>query len=258
MDGIQFWLTTNKIMATLPIVNSIDRRNGIIAAVLAMLLLLLYLWFTTFEMADPPPRDVIVEATAEFPEEIVLENLKVEGGSGAGKPSDAPVDEPKPKTEQVITKPTNENTQVNTGQANTTNSPNSQNTNTTPTQSNDPFASGGNGNGNDGGSGDTFGGDSGTGTSGNGGSGSGAGRVRQNDPIIDDLRSNVDVTIHLKLTIDAEGNVIAASNIKASTTTTNQILINRVINEVKKQVKYNKDPGAPLAKVFMPVHIKAQ
>ncbi len=53
-------------------------------------------------------------------------------------------------------------------------------------------------------------------------------------------------------------NVIAAYNIKAKTTTTNQILINKVINEVKKQVKYNKEPGAPLAKVFMPVYIKAQ
>ena len=42
-----------------------------------MVLLLLYLWFTTFEMADPPPQDVIVEATTEFPEEIILENLKI-------------------------------------------------------------------------------------------------------------------------------------------------------------------------------------
>lgn len=245
-------------MATLPIVNSIDRRNGIIAALLSMLLLLLYLWFTTFEMADPPPKDVVVVATAEFPEEIILKELKVEGGSGAGKPNDAPIDEPKPQTEQILTKPTNENTQVNTGQSNTTNSPNSQNTNTTTNQSNDPFASGGDGNGSDGGSGDTFGGDSGTGTNGNGGGGSGAGRIRKNDPVMNDLRSNVDVTIHLKLTIDAEGNVIDATNIKAKTTTTNQILINKVINEVKRQVKYNKEPGAPLAKVFMPVYIKAQ
>ncbi|MGB0915298.1 MAG: hypothetical protein ACPGVI_04455 [Crocinitomicaceae bacterium] len=245
-------------MATLPIVNSIDRRNGIIAAVLGMLLLLLYLWFTTFEMADPPPQDVVVEATAEFPEEIILKELKVEGGSGAGKPNDAPVEEPKPQTEQVLTKPTNEDTQVNTGQSNTTNAPNSQNENTTTTQSNDPFASGGDGTGDDGGSGDTFGGDTGTGTTGNGGVGGGSGRIRLNDPVINDLRSNVDVTIHLKLTIDANGNVIAAYNIKAKTTTTNQILINKVINEVKKQVKYNKEPGAPLAKVFMPVNIKAQ
>ena len=245
-------------MATLPIVNSIDKRKGIITAIFTMLLLLMYLWFTTFEMADPPPRDVIVEATAEFPEEIILKDLKIEGGSGAGKPSDAPIEEPKPKTEQVITKVENNDTQVNTGKANSTNSANSQNTNTTPTQSNDPFASGGNGNGDDGGSGDTFGGDSGTGTSGNGGSGGGAVRIRQNAPIINGLRSNESVTIHLKLTLDAGGNVIAASNIKAKTTTTNQILINRVINEVKKQVKYNKEPGAPLAKVFMPVHIKAQ
>ncbi|MEJ6776165.1 MAG: hypothetical protein QNK85_02430 [Crocinitomicaceae bacterium] len=245
-------------MASLPIVNSIDKRKGIITAVFTMLLLLLYLWFTTFEMADPPPQDVIVEATTEFPKEIILENLKIEGGSGAGKASDAILDEPKPKTEKLITKTDNKDTQVNTGKANTTNSSNSQNNNTTPTKSSDPFASGGNGTGDDGGSGDKFGGDSGTGTAGNGGNGGGNGRIRKNDPVINGLGSNVDVTIHLKLTIDAEGNVISASNIKAQTTTSNQVLINRVINEVKKQVKYNKEPGAPLAKVFMPVYIKAQ
>jgi hypothetical protein len=244
-------------MASLPIVNSIDKRKGIITAIFTMLSLLLYLWFTTFEMADPPPQDIIVEATTEFPEEIILENLKIEGGSGGGKSSDAPLDEPKHKTEQLITKKTNKDTQVNRGKANTTNSPNSQN-NTTSTKSNNPFASGGNGSGDDGGSGNKFGGDSGTGITGNTGKGGGNGRIRKNDPIINNLGSNVDVKIHLKLTIDAEGNVISASNIKAQTTTSNQVLINRVINEVKKQVKYNKEPGAPLAKVFMPVYIKAQ
>lgn len=244
-------------MATIPIVNIADKRKGIIAALISMLLLLLYLFLTTFEMADPPPKDIVVEVETQI-SEIILKELKVEGGAGGGKASDDEVKPPTPQTEQIITKETNPDTQVHTGQSNHTTTTNSSETSSTTEQSNDPFASGGSGNGNDGGSGDTFGGDAGTGTNGTGGSGSGSGRIRLNDPIITDLHSNVDAVIHLKLTIDAEGNVIAAYNIKAKTTTTNQILINKVINEVKKQVKYNKEPGAPLAKVFMPVYIKAQ
>ena len=243
-------------MASIPIVNIIDKRKGAIAALIGMILLGVYMALISFQIADPPPQPVLVEVETHIPE-LVLKSLTVEGGSGSGKPSDAPIKDPTPQTEQVITQ-TESETEVNTGQSNHTNNPNSSETNSTTEQSDDPFASGGNGTGDDGGSGDTFGGDSGTGTNGNGGGGSGKGRVRLNDPIMTGLQSNISATIHLKLTIDAQGNVIAAYNIKASTTTTNQILINRVIYEVKKQVKYNKDPGSPLAKVFMSVIVKAQ
>ena len=245
-------------MPTLPIVNNLDKRKGIITAFLTMLLLFLYLKFATFKIADPPPQDVLVEATTEFPKEIVLKDLKIEGGSGSGKSSNNPIEKFDEQTEQIITKKKNKNTKVNTGKANKTNTTKSKNSSTTTNQSTDPFASGGNSNGNNGGSSNTFGSDSGTGTSTNKGIGSGDGRVRINDPIMEDLRSNVNATIHLILTIDSEGNIISGSSIKGKTSTTNQILINKVINEVKKQVKYNKQPGAPLAKVYMSVKIKAQ
>ena len=245
-------------MATIPIVNTIDKRKGAIASGVVMLLVLIYLLLTTFEMADPAPKDSIMTTDTVIPEELVLKNLKVDGGAGAGSPSNDPIDDPKPVTQEVITGKNNPDTKVNTGKGKNTTTHNSQESNTTNHQSNDPFANGGNGNGNDGGSGNTFGTDNGSGTNGNGGNGNGDGRVRLNDPNVTDLQSNVDATIHLKLTIDAEGNVIAATNISAQTTTTNQILINRVIAEVKKQVKYNKDPGASHAKVYMRVGIKAQ
>lgn len=245
-------------MATIPIANTIDKRKGAIAAAIVLVLLLIYLLITTFEMADPPPKDPIMTTDTVIPEELVLKNLKVEGGSGAGSPSNDPIDDPKPVTQEVITGKNNPDTKVNTGKGKNTTDPNSKETNTTTQQSNDPFASGGNGKGNDGGNGKTFGNDSGSGTNGSGGNGNGDGRTRLNDPNVDDLQSNIDATIHLKLTIDAEGNVISATNIAAQTTTTNQILINRVIAEVKKQVKYSKDPGAALAKVYMRVGIKAQ
>ena len=228
-------------MATIPIANVIDKRKGAIAALIVMLLILIYLLLTTFEMADPPPKDPVLVTETILPEELILKNLKVEGGAGAGSPSNDPIDDPKPLTQEVITKKTNTDTKVNTGKGKTTNDPNSKETTTTTKQSNDPFASGGNGNGSDNGSGKTFGNDSGSGTGGNSGNGNGDGRVRLNDPNVEDLKSNVDATIHLKLTIDAEGNVVGAMNISAQTTTTNQILINRVIAEVKRQVKYNKD-----------------
>jgi len=245
-------------MPTLPIVNNLDKRKGIVTAVITMLLLFLYLMFATLEMADPPPQDILVEATTVFPKEIVLKDLKIEGGSGSGKSSNNPIEKLDKQTEQIITKKENKNTKVNTGKANKTKAPESKNSSTTTHKSTDPFSSGGNGAGNNGGSSNTFGTDSGTGISTNKGIGSGDGRIRINDPVMEDLRSNVNVTIHLILTIDSEGNIISGSSIKGKTTTTNQILINKVINEVKKQVKYNKQPGAPLAKVYMSVKIKAQ
>ena len=245
-------------MATIPIVNTIDKRKGAITAVIVLVLLFIYLWLTTYEMADPPPKDPILKTQTVIPEEIDLKSLKVEGGSGAGSPSDDPVKDPEPVTEEVITKTSNPDTKVNTGKGKNTTTHNSKETNTTTQKSDNPFASGGSGTGNDGGNGKTFGNDSGSGTGGNSGNGNGDGRVRLNDPNVDDLKSNIDATIHLKLTIDSEGNVVSASNISAKTTTTNQILINRVISEVKKQVKYNKQSGAPLANVYLSVSIKAQ
>ncbi len=91
-----------------------------------------------------------------------------------------------------------------------------------------------------------------------GGTGGGPRRVRLNEPNIENLNSDVDAKISLKLTIDAGGNVVHAQNIASNTTTTNQILINKVIDAVRKQVKYNKEPGAPLSTVFMTISIQAQ
>lgn len=244
-------------MATIPVVNRIDKRNGIISGVIAVLLLILYVLLTSFEIADPPPQDVVVLADIQFPEELVLEDLVVEGGSGGGEASDDPIDKPKPQTQEILTG-NNENTVTNTGQSNTTNSPNSTETNTTTTQSDNLFVDGGNGNGTEGGDGNTFGNDSGTGTNGTNGSGSGIGREKLNDPNFENLKHSYDEKIYLKLTIDGQGNVTRAYNIKAKTTTTDQKLINRVIYEVKKQVKYTKDPGAAPTIVYFAAHIKPE
>ncbi len=246
-------------MATIPIVNDADKRNGVIVATVATVGLLLLLYFISFEFPDPPPRDIPLKTEMPPLEEIEIKKLSVDGGSGAGQPVDAPQDDPKPQTEQVLTKPKNPTSKEPTGQSNHTNDNNQTNTSSTPTPSNDPFAQGGDNNGTNGGSGGTFGNDNGSGDGdGSGIGGGGKGRIRLNDPQIDDLRSDLDVLIQLKLTIDEFGNVVSAVNIKAQTTTSDAVLINKVISAVKRQVKYNKDPGAPLAQVFMPVRIDAQ
>lgn len=246
-------------MATIPIVNTIDKRKGIIASTIAMILLLIMMFIIKFQIADPPPKDVVVMATAEIPVELNLKSLKVEGGGSKGAASENPIDRPKPQTEKVITKKENPDTQVNTGESNTTNSPTSNNQASTTQQSNNPFGSGssdsGQGSGNNGPFGTSTGPGAGTGD-GTGGGGN-VKRVLVQIPSVDDLRSNVDVTITLKVTIDPEGNVLYAQNVKGSTTTNDQILINKVINRVKSGAKYNKAPGSGLMTVSLPVKIKA-
>lgn len=238
-------------MATIPIVNTIDKRKGIVAAIMAMLLLLLYLLWETIEMADPPPKDPILITETIMPEEIDLKDFVVEGGSAAGSPVIDDVKPPTPQTEQVLTSNTPKPVTTPTGQSTHTNANNNTNTHSTSEQSSNPFGSGGN-NGSTGSG--TFEGSNGPGVQGPG-TGSGIERVRLNDPIVDHLESSEYATITLVLTIDAEGNIVNATCNKAKTTTTNQILINRVINEVKRQVKYNKDKGASLAKVSLMVQI---
>jgi hypothetical protein len=109
-----------------------------------------------------------------------------------------------------------------------------------------PFGSGGSGNG----SGMNYG------TNGSG-SGPGAGtglRTRLNNVSINHIETEQDATIYLKLTIDANGNVISCIS-TSKTTTTNQSLITQVKNAVKSQVKYSKDPGSSPVQVFYTVKI---
>lgn len=243
-------------MATIPVVNTFDKRTGIAASIIVMVGIVLYLFLTYFEFADPPPKDIPLKAQTVI-EEITLEKLRIEsGGSGGGEPSDAPIDEPKPQVQQVITKPKS-NTSTTSGQANQTNTnQNSNNSSSTTQQSSNPFGGGG-GTGTGGGSGGKFGQDSGSGSGTSSGSGNGEGRIRLNNISVDNIQSNMDHTIYLILTINAEGYVIDAKNNAAKTTTTDQRLINQVVAEVIKSLRYNKDPGAGLQKVYYTVGIKA-
>ena len=126
---------------------------------------------------------------------------------------------------------------------------------------NDPFGGGGTNNdnssgnaGSGGGTGNGIGYDDGTGQGPGYGTG-GLSRKRINNMSVAGIQVDESATIHMKLTIDAKGNVVSASNIKSKTTTTNQVLINRILSAVKAQVKYNRAPGASLTNVFYTVKV---
>jgi hypothetical protein len=242
-------------MATLPVVNELDKRKGIIAAFVVMTLLFLYLYFTKILMADPPPRDIPVKTETTI-DEIELKNLVVEaGGQGGGEPTNDPVvKEPQPQTQQVLTKPKNPKTQTNTGQSTNNTAPNSNNTSSTTQASNNPFGDGGSG----GGKGGKFGNDSGPGGEGPGGNGNGNGRVRMNNVSVEHIKIDVDATIYLKLTVNENGDVVSGKNIPSKTTATDYRVIAQVIAAVKSQVKYNKDPGSGLVFVYYTVKVNAQ
>jgi hypothetical protein len=240
-----------------PIADKNDERKGIIVALFILVLGFIYLQFVTFVMADPPPKDIPLTATVELPKEITLKSMKIEGG-GSGKPTDAPKKEtPQDQTQKVITKEKSETTQK-TGESNhSTSTHNPDNEASTTKVAPNPFGSGGSGGGDGGGNGKGFGKDDGDGA----GPGKGEGskpRIRLNDPNTEGIQSDQNCKIFLKLTINAEGDVMKGENIVAKTTTTNQIVINQVISNVKSQVKFNKKEGAAPEIVYLTVNLAAK
>jgi len=242
-------------MSSFPIADKKDEQIGLIGSAVALLFLFMILMLVTYQIADPKPEPFQQAAQTEL-EELELENLKVDvGGGSEGTPSDEPVTKPQPETQQILTKKNNPTTKTTTGKGTKNTSPNSKNDPSNSTKSDNPFGTGGSG---DQGSGSgKFGNDSGTGSgNGPGGTGDGAGRIRLVDPV-DDIVSDDNHRINLRLTINAEGNVIDVRNIAAQTTTTDQRIINQVIAATKKQAKYSKKPGAGPEIVFITIHLSA-
>lgn len=88
--------------------------------------------------------------------------------------------------------------------------------------------------------------------------GDGKNRIRINDPQLPQYNTDVDLQVHLKLTINGYGDVVNAVCIKSKTTTDNQTIINDLIRQVIRQVKYEKDPEGRSAYCYLTVKIKAQ
>jgi hypothetical protein len=250
-------MSKNNIISTPQVADPKDVKVGLVSALAAIFVLMILLFLITYQIADPPAQDVVVTAEAVI-DEILLKDLKLESGSiGGGSASNDPVDKPKQQIQEVITGKSKRSS-AKSGKSNKTNGNDANNEASTTVQSQDPFGSGGSGGKNGGGNGPFSG--PGNSDDGDGGFGKGNGqsRLRINNASLPLYDIDFDSNIHLQLTVNANGEVIAAKCIKSKTTCTDQRIINQVVNEVMRQVKYKKEIGAGLIYTFYTVKILAK
>ena len=234
-----------------------DVKAGLVSAVASIILLMILLFLITYQIADPPAQDVVVSAEAVI-DEILLKDLKLESGSiGGGSPSNDRVDKPKEQIQEIITGKSKRSSDKS-GKSNKTNGNDANNEASTTVQSQDPFGSGGSGGKNGAGNGPFSG--PGNSDDGDGGIGKGNGesRLRISNANLPQYDIDYESNIHLQLTVNANGEVVAAKCIKSKTTCYDQRIINQVINEVMRQVKYKKENGAGLVYTFYTVKILAK
>ncbi|MES2588126.1 MAG: hypothetical protein V4622_04040 [Bacteroidota bacterium] len=238
-----------------------DNLKGIISSLSFMLLLLILLKFITYTQVNPKPLEEILKME-ETPDEITMQKFETSAkqGGGSGQPTKAPLAATNvDQMEKTLRDPNSESKETAAfGESNHSNQDKSSNNQASTTVNSEfAFKSGGSGGGDNGGKGKGFGKDDGDGS----GPGNGEGkkpRIRLNDPNTENIASDQSCKINLKLTINAEGDVIKAENIVSKTTTTNQVVIKQVISNVKSQVKYNKVSGSSPEIVFITLNISAK
>lgn len=228
-----------------------------------LLILLLAAYFTTFYIQNSVPADIPPIKSDEVVEEFMIDNVEVkqEGGSaGGGTPSNDRIAPPAEQSEKFVTQ-SHSDTKVYTGNSNNQNGHNATNTSSTTSQGENYFnPTGGSGGGSGSGHGRFGGQGSGEGPGDEPGSGSGSGkdRIREKNVKLPVYDIEFDSKIMLKLTINANGDVVSAVSVKSGTTCTDPKIINQVISEVMKQVKYKKEPGAGMVFAFYTVQINAR
>ncbi len=228
-------------MSQVPVVHKEDHKRAIIASVIAFLFTLFLLFFIKWHEPDPPK--VTVPIPLAMMEDGIDDFDIYNAGGGEAAPTETETTTPEPTPQEVATQ---EESPVETVVGSNESDASSQTTSQQTEAQSSPFSGSGSGGSGSSGSGTGFGPDSGpgigTGEPGSGGSGE---RVRltniKSKPrTVNNTRSN----IAFKLTVDEFGSVIGVSVIRANTTTTNQRLIDEVIDLVKKEVQYVKKPGA--------------
>ncbi|MBN9292873.1 MAG: hypothetical protein J0G96_02700 [Flavobacteriia bacterium] len=244
-----------------------DRRIAFFTSLGLATALFLFLHFNGYKIPTPPLPEQLLYKDAEMellPLEAYSEPNTKSGGSkgGAGTPSNDPlINKPNPQTERILSDNTS-NTNVNSGQSTRTNTDQvTQNTPTTIKRSEDPFGSGGGATSGTGSG--VFGSDNGPGNgrgNGNGmgeGNGNGSGeRSRLSNLNTSGIKSNQDCTIKMRLSVNAEGSVVAVE-VLPGTTTNDQKLIQQITTAVKQQIKYNKRPNTTIERIDYSVNIKA-
>lgn len=249
-------------MKAIPIVNPADRNNALIATAITMLLLFIYLVFSTIEMADPAPSDIEPIKTETTLQEIELKQYVVETEAGGsrkgGSGTNDPISDKLEQTEQILTSDRGK-TSVYSGKSTHHNSPNSQNPSATNQSGDDDFF-GENYNSPYDSGGDSDYGDPGiTKGSSSGGVVDGTGRIRLNDPDLSSITVKTNKnTISLILTVNKNGDVTKVELNQSKTTVTDAITINKVKSIVKSQVKYNKVSYDNLARTYLTVTIKQE
>jgi hypothetical protein len=224
-------------------------KIGVITSCFAIFLLITVLYSTTSFINNIISDNIYSLNTKEVIEDNKVDSLELESEIAIQR--NYKVDTPKEQSQHSSAE--SSKTHVFSGNSNNNTGYNTTNGSSTAIQSNNPFGTGGDGVGNGsviGTSADVqgFGGD------GPAGPGSGEGRKRLNDPSIDHIATDVDITINLKVTVNSEGIVVSALS-TSKTTTTDQRIINQVIAAVKNQVKYSKAPGSGLVTQYITVKI---
>lgn len=240
-----------------------DAKKSLIYSSIWLLCLLLLTFIIKFDarpdqLVDTPPL-----RSDEVIEEFQIDNVTVEdnsGGSrGGGAPGSGRIAPPAEQTERVATASRSDFSH-SSGNSNNHNSNNSNNGTSTTTHSTNFFGNGGNGSGNGSGNG-PFGGPGNGNGDGDGegnGRGSGKGRVRLNNVSLPSYESDFDCRIGFKVQVNAEGEVIGVRRIKSLTTCTDDRTINNIMERIKREVRYNKDPGAGIVEMNYYFDLKAR
>jgi hypothetical protein len=239
-----------------------DSKKSLIITSIWLLSLLLIAFVIKFDarpdqLVDTPPL-----RSDEVIEEFQIDNVQLEeaaGGSrGGGTPGSGRIAPPAEQSERVATASQSDFSH-NSGNSNNHNSPNGTNGTSTTTQSTNFFGSSGSGNGNGSGNG-PFGGPGNGNGDGDGignGRGSGKGRIRLNNVSLPRYESDFDCRIGFKVQVNAEGQVIGVRTIKSVTTCIDDRTINDIKERIKREVKYNKEPGASTVDMDYTINLKA-
>ena len=238
------------------------KRQGRLAAFVAFLLLVLFLFSVHWEVQDPPLPEEIPELEITG---ISLADLAYNESSNGGASSAAPSQSTQQTSqstsapESVTVESTPNSTTVESGTGSTTGS-------SSTTEASDPqpdqglmMGSGGNGQSASDGSGigrdgpGTGGGPPGQGTPGQGGYGN-RNWVNRADCSIPN--NNVGAQVTLIMTINPQGRVIAAQHVAEESTTSDPDLIRKVKQVAKDCFRFNKVSGTKNEKVKMPIVLK--
>lgn len=239
------------------------RRIALIFSASVIALFVIITILIKFHIDMPVPEDLPPLKSDEVIEtfEITPDKVKIadEGGSkGGGTQTMDHLGPPTPQSERVATQAHSDFHHFS-GNSNNQNADHASGESSTTSQGFNPFGgTGGSGGGTGTGHGPFGGNGNGDGDGEGNGIGDGKTRVRLNNVDLPQYDVDFDSQIRMKLTVNANGDVIAATPIKSGTTCTDQRIINQVVTEVKRQVRYKKEPGAGLVYTYYTVEIDAR